>query len=226
MVNLLALKPNTKIINPQKLGYVLKDGTINFADNDTAFEYVINAVQKGLKAEKPYERLVYWKNNRIYGIANGTKDQVKPLNNMPNGCSMMHGHPREFPLSVGDYNYLLSHDNVIESYAICPLGHYSHMVKLPGESVNNESTVRKAYLLNKIHRKYVPVSIIKYAVEMSQLLVKLIGKKIIGTPFYHVEIEEGKNKALAKAFAKSIDKTWKKYSGDKSGVIYESNFKF
>ena len=57
---MLTSKLNIKSITPQKLGYVLKDGTINFQSESSAFNFARNMVNKALKSKKPFERMVIW----------------------------------------------------------------------------------------------------------------------------------------------------------------------
>ena len=131
MINLLMQKPLTaeqlRKINPAKLGYVLKDGTIKFASRDAVLEYAKNMVKKGFYAKEPHEVAVSWKNNRILSVIHGQFSRVKQPKNLPNGCSSMHGHLTEAPISPDDYMYMMFKNNKEE---IAELSDYQEKISI------------------------------------------------------------------------------------------------
>ena len=209
--------------NWNNLGYVLKDGTINFASRDTLLEYAKNTVQKGLHAENPYEVYVAWKDNRILGVTKGTRRCVHKPKNLPEGSSGMHGHIREVPISPMDYLKMMV-DNSQEEIALCPSGRYSRIVKLNGENNNLKTTQRKIVKTYKALKTNNQISNFMHICKLVPLLIKIFGKKLLGIKLNIKDYNKLNelDKKLAIDSSKQVQNIFEKL-GPESGVKYESN---
>ena len=229
---MLIPKLNIKNITPQKLGYILKDGTINFQSESSAFNFARNMVDKALKAKEPFERMVIWKGPRVHLIADGTAKGVNVPNvTIPVGTSSMHGHIIDMPLNVQDYiTHMAGYMDV--SYALCPSGKYSKFTTLPGEDINKISTKNKIAKMYRKEKTIKPIVNLKSGLfSFKQLFNSLsteLVKKIKNPKAYKYNGAFGESlerKCLKKGL--TIDKNsqldmWKKNSGKKSGVIFET----
>ncbi len=97
-----------KKIDPQKLGYVCADGTINFQTPNIALEYAKNRVVAPLRQKEPFERLVLIDKSRIIKEVDGLKNEVPCDTKNYNFDTFVHGHPdclgegKTLPLSLDD----------------------------------------------------------------------------------------------------------------------------
>ena len=230
MINLLMQKPLTaeqlRKINPKNLGYVLKDGTIQFASKGAVFEYAQNMVKKGFNAKEPHEVAVSWKNNRILAVTHGKFSRVKQPKNLPNGCSSMHGHLLECPISPDDYMYMMFKNNK-EEIALCPSGRYSRIIRLSGENINYTSTQKKCIKTYMKLKKIEFLSAAEIICKQMPLAIKNLGKKLIGIKNTNIDKPEKEaiklfNEKYAPSLARRVAETFKKL-GHESGVRYESN---
>lgn len=228
MINLIMQKPLTteqfRKINPAKLGYVLKDGTIQFASRDAVLEYAKNMVKKGFNAKDPHEVGVVWKNNRILAVAHGDFQEVKFSKKLPNGCSSMHGHLLEGPLSPIDYASMML-KNYKESIALCPSGRYSRIVRLPGENINYTSTQIKCIKTYKELKKIENLLIIDTMFKSIKLAIKNFGRRQIGIKKPNSDSQEFNkifNEKCAPSLSRRVAETFERL-GPESGVRYESN---
>ena len=96
-------------INPKTLGYVCPNGNVNFATEDAAFDYAKNCVMKALKSEKPYERGLAIKGSTITTDIHGTKNGVNFNGQNLTDAIVLHGHPYDTPISIGDAPLLLKY---------------------------------------------------------------------------------------------------------------------
>lgn len=228
MINLIMQKPLTaeqlRKINPKKLGYVLKDGTIQFASRDAVLEYAKNMVKKGFYAKEPHEVGVVWKNNRILAVAHGDFQGVKFPQKLPNECSVMHGHLLEGPISPVDYASMMFR-NGKEEIALCPSGRYSRIVRLPRENMTHKSTQIKCVRTYKELKKIENLLIIDTMFKSIKLAIKNFGRRLIGIKKTNNDSQEFNkifNEKCAPSLARRVAETFKKL-GHESGVRYESN---
>ena len=230
MINLIMQKPLTaeqlKKINPKKLGYVLKDGTIRFASKDAVLGYAKNMVKKGFNAKEPHEIGVIWKNNRILSVTHGNFDSVKRPQNLPNGCSSMHGHLHEIPISSVDYGGMMFRNDK-ETIALCPSGRYSRIVKLQGENINYKSTQIKVLKTYKMLEIAELLSALEAKFKLMPLVTKNFVKRLIGINKTNSDVPSDEmtkviNKKCAPSLARRVAKIFEKL-GQESGVRYESN---
>ena len=225
---MLARKVNIKNINPQNLGYVLKDGTINFQSESSAFNFARNIVNKALEANKPFERLVIWKNSQVHLIADGTTNKViagYSKEKMPKGVSSMHGHISDLPPSIEDYVEHFAH-NMNVSYVLCPSGKYSKITTLPGENINKAST------RNKINQMCKKSKIVERNLNL-QLQELFPPEQVFNLSFKSPQNPNESCDYWQSFVRKCLKKTltitkncrldmWEKNSGKKSGVIFET----
>lgn len=223
-----------KPMNWNNLGLVLKDGTINFASRDAVLEYAKNQVKKGLHAKEPYEVYVAWKDNRVLGVTKGTRRSVNKPKNLPEGCSGMHGHVRELPISEQDYLMMML-DNAYEEIALCPSGRYSRIVKLDGEDINLETTQRKVLKTYKSLKRAAQISKFIHTCQLKPFLVKLYCTKLIGSKINNKDYNRYCNKLIeycnkliefdkkVTADSSKLVKNIFEKLGPESGVQYESN---
>ena len=230
MINLIMQKPLTaeqlRKINPAKLGYVLKDGTIQFASRDAVLEYAKNMVKKGFNAKEPHEVGVAWKNNRILAVAHGDFQGVKFPQKLPNECSVMHGHLLEGPISPVDYVSMMFR-NGKEEIALCPSGRYSRIVRLPRENMTHKSTQIKCVRTYKELEKVELLSALEVKFKLMPLAIKNFAKRLIGIKNTNSDVPSEEwikmfNKKCAPSLARRVAETFKKL-GHESGVRYESN---
>ena len=107
-LSILWKMPKSKI-NPKTLGYVCPNGNINFQSEEIAFNYAKNCVMKALKSENPYERGLLIKDRTIVADVHGVKNQVRFPDDIDlTGLIMVHGHPENTPISLGDAQLLVS----------------------------------------------------------------------------------------------------------------------
>jgi len=125
-----------KDINPKKIGLFLKDGSINFKNQETAIEYAMNRCRTALQGPKPFERGVNIKGSRVIQEIQGAETEIR-TNNFTE--VFVHGHPDfEFypkgvtnAVSPSDYEALISRNCIKKIYAINSKGEYYKMEKTP-----------------------------------------------------------------------------------------------
>ena len=112
---LLYKAPKGKI-NPNSLGYICPDKTINFATAETANTYAKNVVMQALNCPNPYEKSVIVNGKRILYEQNGSHSQCLVSTNTDG--IWVHGHPdfwgkgKTTPFSALDYNaFMISKSN-------------------------------------------------------------------------------------------------------------------
>lgn len=143
----MGTQPKGKI-NPNSLGYVCPDKTINFATDKVANNYAKNVVVQALNSKKPYEKSVVLKGKRILYEMNGTSNRCS----IPNGSEgiWVHGHPDLFgkgktvPFSAIDYTSFRSMDGLEQAIIYNSKGQESKLIKTAG---------KKLYLI-KLCRKF------------------------------------------------------------------------
>ena len=226
---MLIRKLNVKNINPQNIGYVLKDGTVNFQSESAAFNFARNMVDKALKAKEPFERAVLWKDSRVHLIADGTADGILASYSkarIPKGASSIHGHIVDRPLSMQDYATHMG-NNMNVSYVLCPSGKYSKITSLPGEDINKTSTK------NKINQMYKESKITRRNLEL-QLRELLPQEQAFNSSFRTPQNPKENSDSWQSMIKNSLKEVlttakncqlnmWEKNSGKKSGVIFETN---
>lgn len=211
-----------KSLNWSNIGYVLKDGTIQFASEEAVFNFAKNAVQRGLKSKIPYERNVFWKNRRVLAISDGNKYRVKISKDLPEDVSSMHGHVTESPLSTQDYIAMMC-NNHKEEIAMCPSGNYSKFTRI--EDSNTISTQRKIAKIYKKGIRHERLEAFKGVCNTLRFIATLIFKKIRGVEINESEFLNFRKKMTARATKNGVH-FWEELSGEKMGAIFESNLKY
>ena len=247
----MGTQPKGKI-NPNSLGYVCPDKTINFATDKVANNYAKNVVVQALNSKKPYEKSVVLKGKRILYEMNGTSNRCS----IPNGSEgiWVHGHPDLFgkgktvPFSAIDYTSFRSMDGLEQAIIYNSKGQESKLIKTAG----------KKTLFDKIMSKILPPENYKAMKELSQIgacnadygsallsvneknakwklrqlaikrIFALIRKDTPKAEYYTQQAEELFNKEVEKAtknekLAKVLHNFWTK-KADKLGVQYSTNF--
>lgn len=104
---------NLTSINPRELGYILKDGSIQFADQRTAIQYAKNKIVAALNTPAPFERAAAIKGGRV-AVVDGEVHTVslKGLPKFNEADIVMHGHSSTksgitAPFSKGDIKSFL-----------------------------------------------------------------------------------------------------------------------
>ena len=96
-------------VNPKTLGYVLPNGNINFQSAEKAYNYAKNCVMKALESDNQYERGLVIKGNTIIADVHGTQNEIKFADDLDLwGTTIVHGHPDNTPISLGDAPLLIS----------------------------------------------------------------------------------------------------------------------
>ena len=118
-------------IDPKTLGYVLPNGNINFQSKESAYNYAKNCVMKALKSEEPYERGLVIKGNTIVADVHGVKNEVTFADDLDLwGTTIVHGHPDNTPISLGDAPMLLC-NGARKMVAINKNGEFSSLKYIP-----------------------------------------------------------------------------------------------
>ena len=128
-ISLLWKAPKGKI-NSKMLGYVCPNGNINFASENAAFGYAKNCVIKTLKSEKPYERGFVIKDSAIIADIHGTENNVNFSGIDLTNATIIHGHPYNTPISLGDALILIKH-KMKKIVAFNNSGEYSSLTNIP-----------------------------------------------------------------------------------------------
>jgi len=123
--------------NPEKAGFVLKDGTIQFKNQETAIEYGIHRCCAALQGTKPFERAVNIKGSRVIQEIQGAETEIRAHNFTE---IMVHGHPDFdfYPkgvtnaVSLDDYECFIDRDCMKKIYAVNSKGEYYKLEKIPG----------------------------------------------------------------------------------------------
>ena len=102
-----------KPLNPKKLGYILKDGSVQFGDQQTAIEYAKGQIVEALNMSKPFERAAVIRGGRV-AVVDGEAHRVdlKKLPPFKEVDITLHGHPTHkagitMPFSAGDIKTFL-----------------------------------------------------------------------------------------------------------------------
>jgi len=118
---------NSKGIKP-----TLKPDSFELSDNakfKKTYDKAKAEIIKTLKEQGTEKCFILTKDGKILTEKTGDDKEVRlNLENLPSGCTLIHGHPNYLPLSSGDIACLLCSDlSVIE--AITENGDYSKMAK-------------------------------------------------------------------------------------------------
>ena len=157
--SILQTKPLQGKINPKELGARLSDGSISFANQETAIEYGIERCRQALIAPNPFERAVNIKGRRVVAEIQGTADSV----NLHNRAEVMiHGHPDTYEkgcttaLSTGDYEFFIEHNCIKRMMAVNSKGEFYQMVKKPDADFSIYSKNIGALFEELNYRRYIP----------------------------------------------------------------------
>ncbi len=153
-------------INPKSIGYVCKNGNINFATEEAALLYAKNRVLKALDEEIPYERGIVIKDKSVIADVEGDKYHVIFKNINVNKATIVHGHPGfNYPISITDIETLVL-NRLKKCIAFNNKGEYSMVSILPHSKLYE-------LLLPNLLKEF--ISIIKFAIFKS-LLEELLKK--------------------------------------------------
>lgn len=126
-----------KAINPKKIGVVLKDGSINFLNQEAAIEYGINQCRKSLLPAKQLESAVGIKDSKVVFEIMGNESSVRPPD-LGGIDVLVHSHPDTYAkgcttaISSGDYETFIENENLIKLLAVNSKGEYYEISKMPG----------------------------------------------------------------------------------------------
>lgn len=132
------VRPRLININPQKIGIILKDGSIQFKNQDAAIEYGINRCCAALQGNNPFERGININGSRVIREIQGNETKIKIHNNLDNTEVFIHGHPDFLEkgitnaLSDSDYECFIKYDCMKKMYAVNSKGEFYKMEKIPG----------------------------------------------------------------------------------------------
>lgn len=124
-----------KDINFQKAGIFLKDGTIQFKNQEAAIEYGMNRCRQALQGHNPFERQVNIKGRRVIQEFQGTKTGLRGHNTTE---VTIHGHPDTYAegctmaISEGDFASFKKNKCEKVMYVVNSKGEYYKMEKIPG----------------------------------------------------------------------------------------------
>lgn len=217
-------------INPKKLGVVLKDGSINFPNQETAIEYGINKCRDSLIQKEPFERAIGIKKSRVVFQVDGISGEV-PVHNATE--IVLHSHPDTYAkgcttaFSSGDYQYFINKECIKKAYVVNSNGEYYLMSKFPGvdfSKINAESTFGDFNIC--MTRTLFGHNGVSY--EQRDCLEKCIAAKDIHNfydKFYRIYVKPHISRMgdLSKTLVDKTHEFWVKY-GEKFGVKTETNF--
>ena len=134
--SLLRIKPSLSKISPEKLGYILPDGRINFSTKHVAWNYAKNKVTAALNGTEPFERTIIIKDNQIIGEIDGNRNCVNldPFKSELSNATVIHGHSThkvegdESPFGIEDFLVMLA-TKIKRSFAITKDGRISGFVQ-------------------------------------------------------------------------------------------------
>lgn len=127
---------NPKNINFEKLGYVLKDSSINFSTQEAAIEYGIKCCKRSVCSENPFERGIGITDRRIRFKVDGTANEVPDMPFYPE--VFIHSHPDTYAKgcttapSSGDYTTFIEHPEMEKMLSVNSNGEYYELTKIPG----------------------------------------------------------------------------------------------
>lgn len=239
--SILETKPFRGKFEPNKLGYILSDGTINFSSVKTAFEYGKNKCIQALNSSNPYEHGVIISGTRVLEELVGTISSCPfiPMKYKTN-ITFLHGHPDMYakggstPVSIADFRSLvgniLMNRNVDEIVAFNSKGEYSKLSKKVKKPKNKISLIWNYIKYSRIEKKEQKMlsksSIAPLLKKRKSLQKRLRTKDGINEMVFNQILEIDKQIAsfkVSESDCKIIHEFWKK-NASSLGVIYETNF--
>ena len=212
--SVLLRKVAPKNINPETIGYVDKQGCINFLNDKVANNYAKNRVLAALNTEKPFERGLVIDGKRILAETDGNDKEIHidDIAHLLNGNKYVHGHPNiskygPAPVSIIDYLTMLSSRGK-KMVAYNSKGEYSSLTQQPQKSILYYILPKK--LWQGLERLAVlgagSIATNEYAKNYSKLFPKEMQQKMenrlhktINAPFADInKIKEYKKKPLTK----------------------------
>lgn len=139
--SVLLRKVAPKNITPETIGYVDKQGYINFLNDKVANNYAKNRVLAALNTEKPFERGLIIDGKRILAEKDGNVEEIHidDIAHLLPGNSYVHGHPDiskygSAPVSLLDYLTMVS-QKCKKMVAYNSKGEYSSLTQQPQKSI-------------------------------------------------------------------------------------------
>ena len=234
--NILEIKPLKDKINPEKLGAIFPDGTINFATNEAAFEYGKSRCVQALNGPNPYEHGVILSGRRVLDeiIGDESSGLIRPSKYKTN-IIFLHGHPDMYakgcttPVSTTDFKTLVGNiffdRNVDELYAFNSLGEYS---KISKKVKNPENKFQLFWNYYKYARINAAEARLLKKMSFAPIYEEYYRKMETGTIEEKIKLlEEGiaKDKSIksTEADCRIINEFWKK-NAKSFGIDYECNY--
>jgi len=133
------IKFSNEGLNPEKMGVVLEDGSIQFKNQEAAIEYGIKRCSASVKGPKPFERNILIRDSAVVAEANGSESQVA-VDWLEAAISDIdiHSHPDTYArgittaLSQQDYESFIDSQFLKKMIAVNSKGEYYQMTKIPG----------------------------------------------------------------------------------------------
>lgn len=216
-----------KNVDSNLLGYVCKDGTINFSSQKAAIEYAKNKIAPA--AARGYENAVGIKGNRVVFQVNGEKTSVmRPSDRLFD--IGLHGHPDAYAKgctaapSQQDYMLLMKNPFQKKEIVFNSRGEYYSLTKLPSYNYDAHAHFRDEkffeYIrdVGKIELKNAPRAVRSQFLEAQKRKDIYDMAEILDEKVY---LEN--SKAVSEGAVKLSHEFWQKYA-EKLGVAVKTNF--
>lgn len=247
--SILETRTVNKHIEPQKLGYMYPDKTINFQNAEAAKEYAKSRAIAALQGKNPHERLLIVDKNRVLDEVEGSSFMgvLYPLKYKSSKVSVIHGHPDSYakgctaPVSAADASTVLRWKNLNEIIAYNTKGEFSALKKVGDIDGNGLfSNLKKKFrnLINTINsegiklrykKMLIPPEISKRLNEINRKIVDCVKGKGTEDEF-NALLDEQKKLAkiieeaqLTESGCKQTHDFWLKYA-KKYNLEYTTNF--
>ena len=241
----IARKHNPVNINPERLGFVCKNGTINFPSAEAAGEYAKNKAVQALRIKRPYERIIIQSKNQILDEIQGDlyQGEIDP-SKYKEKIVIIHGHPDTYadgctaPVSGADYMTLKEFSNIDSIIAYNSKGEYSMLTKrksgfafwdfiiAPLKSVKEYILYQQEFI--KIIKELTPPKILKRKQYLAEKLERVRrGKSLkcsaeMEEELKKINLEQERLQSSQKGVIK-IHNLWRT-KDKKLGVEYSTNF--
>ena len=216
-----------KNVNPNSLGYVCKDGTINFSSQKAAIEYAKNKIAPA--AARGYENAAGIKGNRVVFQVDGEGTSVIRPDNVLFDIGL-HGHPDVYAKgctsapSQQDYVLLMKNPFQKKEIVFNSKGEYYSLTKTPGynydanayfrdekffEFVKDVGNIELKNAPQKIRRQFLEAQKNKNIGDMGEILID--------------DLWAENPKAVSEGVVNLSHEFWQKYA-ERLGVEAKTNF--
>lgn len=205
-------------INPEEIGLILKDGSIQFGKQEQAVKYMAKRCSASVKGLNPFEREIGIEGRRIVGEADGTLTHAKLT---VDAEIKGHSHPSTYANgcttapSLQDYSCFIEDSNCKRMFVFNSNGEYYTLEKIPGfdySKINMEEVVKQHLLTLYSNAPREQYEWLKSIADNPDYLEMFVAQHMPSVP-----------QEIPKSIVDNTHKFWVKF-GKQLGVKTKTNF--